>query len=105
MSYISEFPNYDGEFHNLEGWQDNSWSNDTCPHIEKFGAKGETEISICIWQDYVDVNKREYDNTKRYLFQICINDCVIFAQESDNWKDMEKLAENVSDYEWKWEEK
>ena len=34
-NYLIEFPSYDGDFYLPEGWEDNSWHNDACPHAEK----------------------------------------------------------------------
>lgn len=94
MSYISEFPDYDGEFYLPDGWEDNSWHNDVCPHIEK-RSKGDS-VKVYVWQDYSDPAKREYDNTTRYLFQICCNgDDAQFMYESDEWSEMEKLMKGV----------
>lgn len=101
MSWKSEFPDYDGEFHKLDGWSDNSWHNDTCPHIEKRAKHCGTEIQFCIWQDYVDVDKREvYDQLKRFLFHIYVDGNLVFNSESDDWADMENLAKGVDLYGW-----
>lgn len=94
MSYISEFPDYDGEFYLPDGWEDNSWHNDVCPHIEK--RSKDDSVKVYVWQDYSDPAKREYDNTARYLFQICCNgDDAQFMYESDEWSEMEKLMKGV----------
>ena len=94
MSYIKEFPDYDGEFFCPEGWEDNSWHNDVCPHIEKRSKDG--TITVCVWQDYVDICKRERDNTKRYLFQICFDGPdAQFQYETNKWSKIEKLMKGV----------
>lgn len=93
MSYLTEFPDYDGEFYCPKGWADNSWHNDFCPHIEK----QEGDIVIYVWQDYVDVNLREFIK-KRYLFVIekvdeMSNVTEIFNYETD---DLEIIKEFMS---------
>lgn len=100
MSYKSEFPDYDGEFHMIDGWIDNSWHNDTCPNIMRRYVKGNTTLEFRIWQDYADINNREYDNTKRYMFHIYVDNDVVFYSESNDWSDMEKLAKGVDVYGW-----
>ena len=95
MSYITEFRDYDGEFYLPKGWEDNSWHNNICPHAEK-RSKDET-IIVNIWQDYVALDKRESDNTKRYLFTICVNgDDAIFAYETDNLEEIKEMAKGVN---------
>ncbi len=97
MSWKTEFPDYDGEFHLLDGWQDNSWHNDTCPHIEKRGCDKETEVRFCIWQDYVAIEKREFnDCCKRFLFHVYVNDDLVFYYQSDDWNDIEQIVKGVS---------
>ena len=94
MSYKSEFPDYDGEFYCPEGWEDNSWHNDVCPHIEK--RSKDDAVTVCVWQDYVDISKRERDNTKRYLFQICCDGSdAQFQYETNKWNKIEKLMKGV----------
>ena len=95
MSYISEFPDYDGEFHCPKGWEDNSWHNDVCPHIEKRSL--DESVRIYIWQDYVDPDKRERDYCKRYLFQVCCNgDDAQFYYETDDWNMITELMKGVN---------
>ena len=95
MSYISEFPDYDGDFYVPEGWEDNSWHNDVCPHIEKRSL--DESVKVMIWQDYVDPDKRERDYCKRYLFQICCNgDDAQFYYETNKWSKIQKLMKGVN---------
>lgn len=95
MSYLSEFPDYDGEFYIPKGWVDNSWHNDVCPRA-MVGLQSDTmEIVFSLWQDYVDENKREYDHTKRYLFQIHLDAGLIYHYETDSIEEAKKLAEGV----------
>lgn len=94
MSYLSEFPDYDGEFICPKGWEDRSWHNDTCPHIEKRNIDGTVKVNV--WQDYVNPDKRELDNTTRYVFQICCNgDDAQFMYETDDWMVIEILMKSV----------
>lgn len=68
MSYLSEFPDYDGDFYLPEGWKDVSWHNDVCPHAEKRDEN--LGVSAYLWQDYVNPKNREYENGKRYVYEI-----------------------------------
>ena len=97
--YKHEFPDYDGEFFCPEGWGDYSYHNDVCPRaLCRIESKIST-VDFSIWQDYVDVNKREYDNGKRYLFQIHVNNDLIYHYETDDLKEIKRLAEGVQSYE------
>ena len=91
--YRQEFPDYDGEFFILDGWEDNSWHNDTCPHIEKRSTNG--TVRAYVWQDYADPSKREYENQKRYLLQIHVNYDLVFHYETDDLEEIKRLAEGV----------
>lgn len=97
--YRQEFPDYDGELFIPEGWIDNSWHNDVCPramHRKFCRFENVTQtIDFSIWQDYIDVNKREYDNGKRYLFQIHVNNDLIYHYETDDLEEIKRLAKGV----------
>lgn len=93
--YLIEFPDYDGELYIPEGWFDNSWHNDVCPHVEK--RNQDESVVMHIWQDYVNPNKRERDYGKRYLFQICCNgDDAQFNYETDDLEVIKKLVNGVN---------
>lgn len=93
MSYKSEFPDYDGEFRVPIGFIDNSWHNDTMPRATKrVETIDDITIEINIWQDYVDMSKREYDNGKRYFFQIEVNGGCLFEYSTNKWSKIEKLV-------------
>lgn len=95
MSYLSEFPYYDGDFYIPKGWMDNSWHNDTCPRA-MFRTETETKtVEFSLWQDYVDVNKRELDGTKRYIFQIHVNRELVYHYETDSLDEAKELAKGV----------
>ena len=96
MSWQSEFPDWDGgELYIPKGWEDNSWHNDVCPRA-MFRVESETEtIEFSLWQDYIDVNEREYDGAKRYLFQIHVNGDLVYHYETDDLSEAKKLAEGV----------
>lgn len=49
MSYRTEFPDYDDDLYCPDGWTDQSWHNDTCPHIQKRIDTIETEIEVNVW--------------------------------------------------------
>lgn len=90
-NYLIEFPSYDGDFYLPEGWEDNSWHNDACPHAEKRSKDG--RIIVNIWQEFVAFEKRETESEERYLFTICVNgDDAIFEYWTN---DLEKIKELV----------
>lgn len=92
---LTGFPDYDGNFFCPDGWKDNSWGYDTQPHIEK--RNKDNNVVVKVWQDYVDTQKREYSYTKRYLFQICIDeDNVIFYYETDDLDKIKELMKGVN---------
>ena len=96
MSYKTEFPDYDGEFFHPDGWMDNSWHNDTCPHIEKRAKVGNEEVLVYVWQEYADENLRESFKSKRYLFSIEISDGeIIFSYETDDLEKIKELIKHV----------
>lgn len=95
MSYITEFPDYDGEFYCPKGWEDNSWHNDVCPRA-MYRIESETRtVEYSIWQDYIDVNRREYEKGKRYIFQIEVNNDLIFHYESDDLEEIKRIAKGA----------
>ena len=95
MSYKSEFPDYDGEFYCPKGWMDNSWHNDVCPRAMKRLESETLEIEFSIWQDYVNEDKREFDDVKRYEFQIHVNGELIFHYETDDLEKIKELEKGV----------
>ena len=95
MSYRSAFPYYDGEFYCPKGWFDGSYKNDTMPRAMKWFETESVQIDFSIWQNYVDVNKREY-NGKRYLFHVEVDDEVIYSYETDELSEIERLVGKVN---------
>ena len=97
MSYITEFRDYDGNFYIPEGWEDYSWHNDVCPHASLFKVKDDVEIEICIWQDYVDINKRDAGRREhpRYIFSIIVNGSWIFYYVTDDLEEIKKFVTMV----------
>ena len=97
MSYRDEFPDYDDkEIYIPKGWQDASYHNDTCPHAE---LRSEDELlEARIWQDYIDVDKREDCLNKRYLFQIVVDKDPVFAFETDDLEIIKQLSRGVDFY-------
>ena len=100
MSYIKEFPDYDGELYIPKGFNDYSWHNDVCPHVEKRYDNENLEIDVCIWQDYIDISLREREIGKRYLFQIKVNDGVLFSCETDDLEKVKELVKCFENGEW-----
>lgn len=95
MSYRTEFPDYDDELYCPDGWTDQSWHNDTCPHIQKRIDTIETEIEVNVWQDYKDEALRELESSKRYLFTIKANGFNVFSYETDALTKIMELMEHV----------
>ncbi len=97
MSYRDEFPDYDDKgIYIPKGWADGSYHNDTCPHAYKrTEIEDVVEVEAKIWQDYKDPSKREYENDKRYLFEIVIDGEPIYQYETDNLDDIKQLAKGV----------
>ena len=94
MSYRTEFPDYDDELYCPDGWTDQSWHNDTCPHIQKRIYTTGTEIEVDVWQDYKDENKRETLG-ERYLFTIKANGFDIFSYFTNDLGKIKELMDNV----------
>ena len=90
--YKYEFPDYDGEFYVPDGWEDNSWHNDVCPHAEL--RIEDEKICFLLWQDYVDVDKRECGG-HRYSFIIEIDNDVVFCYTTDDINEALKLCKSV----------
>ncbi len=91
--YLEEFPDFDTELYVPEGWEDHSWHNDEMPRailVKEVPFIG--EVQYCLWQDYVDVNKRERDFRKRIAFYVYVNGEVVFTYETD---DLEKAKEVI----------
>lgn len=91
--YQRRFPDYHGDFHLLDGFQDNSEWNDTCPKIEHTVMDGkEGYASVIVWQDYAD-NEKEFSehysedtDYKRYFVTVELpNDDSFLAVESNDW--------------------
>ena len=105
MSYMTEFPDYDGELYTPEGFKDYSWHNDVCPHVAKRYDSKDLEIEVCIWQDYVNPELREgfvdYENiSKRYGFIIEINHGSVFTCTTDSLEKIKELVEYFNNSEW-----
>ena len=90
--FKQEFPDYDGGFYLPDGWMDNSWHNDVCPHAMKRHEDGTDIIEARIWQDYANRENREYEDGKRYQFDIQVNDVRIFCYETDMIDEIKALV-------------
>ena len=93
-NYLIEFPDYDGDFYLPEGWVDNSWHNDICPHAEKRSA--DESIIAYLWQEYVDADKRETPNGNRYVLIIENNSDVIFQYDTDDIEIIKILVKGIN---------
>ena len=96
MSYLSEFPDYDGTLYCPKDWIDASYHNDTCPHIMRRIETETMEIECNVWQDYVNKELRENDYGARYLFQIKINGFVAYSLETDDLEEVKHLMKGVT---------
>ena len=94
--YRREFPDYDDMLRVPDGFKDASYHNDVCPHVERVFTNGETEIRHCIWQDYVDPDRREWSNTKRFILLIEVNNDVVFDYATDTWSEIENLIPHLT---------
>lgn len=104
--YKIEFPDYDDILRIPKGFKDCSYHNDICPNVSKIYSREETEIRFTIWQDYINLDKREYYDSKRFAFQIEVNSELIFEYKTDVWEEIEKLLPCLIEmYGWKEETK
>ena len=91
--YKDEFPDYDAELWVPNGFVDASWHNDACPHVEKnLFASPAFDLRVEIWQDYKDIDKREYDHGCRYMFVIRANGSEIFTYGTDNLYEIKEIV-------------
>lgn len=89
--YKVEFLDYDGNLIIPKGFEDNSWHNDVCPKVTKtITSYRNTITEINIWQDYADENLRELKG-KRFVFDISVDNEIIFAHATDDWAEIKKL--------------
>lgn len=61
MTYKNAFPDFDDELPMIEGWEDISYKNDTCPSIGRpcrIGPEGK-DFDLQIYVDYKDIKLRE----------------------------------------------
>ena len=99
MSYISEFPNFDGAFYCPEGFIDNSWHNDAMPRAYRCMVyKKEMTVEFSIWQNYFKEILREFEDENRLVFQIEVNDSLIFEYRTNDISEIEKLVANIRQY-------
>ena len=101
--YKNEFPRYDDELWIPDGFEDVSWHNDTCPHVEKryyidtdYAGSNDVEVAVRIWQDYKDPAKREYECAPRYSISISICWTDVFFYQTNNLDEIKKMvADNI----------
>jgi hypothetical protein len=74
MSYKTEFPFFDYDIPNLEGFVDMSWRNDICP---KFVRKLNDTQEIVVWVNFADEDRRECGGLQ----------FVVVVQDIDNEED------------------
>ena len=100
--YKHEFPDYDDKLWIPDGFKDESWHNDICPHVEKrFITSEAVEVVVKIWQDYKDPQKREYEAAPRYLLSIEISYQIVFLHQTDNLEEIKKMV-TENKFNWGW---
>ena len=67
MTLFPEFPDYDDNITIPNGWVDNSWHNDICPHLEK---PVNPVKSVAIWCDYKEYARRELGSMHRFTVAV-----------------------------------
>ncbi len=93
--YKREFPDYDGKLIIPKGFMDTSYHNDVCPKVSRYLESDSTITEINIFQDYVDIDKREIESA-RFTFQIMVNSELIMHYNTDDWAEIEKLISMIS---------
>lgn len=93
--YKIEFSDYDDTLYCPDGFEDVSYHNDTMPHVRKEMKLGDKDIEINIWQDYKDIDKREYDNTKRYVFSIVVDGEIADEYQTDDINDIKRYVSDL----------
>ena len=63
-NYMKEFPHYDGFLPMIEGFEDTSWHNDTCPSLT-YKLKADYELRLYV--DFDDPERRENGGHKYKL--------------------------------------
>ena len=95
--YKTAFPNFDDTFLIPKGFEDCSYKNDMMPHVEQRFVRDDTEVSVCIWQDYADPNRREDSGFGyRFILAIEVNRDVIFEYKSNVWSDIEHMLKYIN---------
>ena len=93
--YKKEFPLYDAELYIPNGWEDNSWHNNACPHAEK----SQGMYTACIMQDYINPNYRQFsftDDGERYLCQVFCDDTnLVYEVITNDLEVVKKFVEEV----------
>jgi hypothetical protein len=99
MGYKNEFPLFDYELPNLgDGWEDNSWHNDSCPSLD-YPLRGEEIVRV--WFDYADPNRRECEGKQYILAKGIYGETLTGILESDDLEEVlsyieqNKLIEGV----------
>lgn len=100
MSWQDEFPDFDisGMPEIPEGFEDQSWHNDACPHFAN------VSLGIAIWVDYPNAKDREFPEQERFNIQPVDADgapadgeCILMA---DDWTAiLQKVADIRSEME------
>ena len=95
MLYKQEFPDYDDSLYCPAGFMDYSYHNDMMPHVEREIKVGDVPTTIRIWQDYKNLEKREYEEYPRYAFQVLVDDDIIYEYSTDSLDQVKKLVADL----------
>lgn len=82
MSYLTEFPNFDGAYLPTipTGFVDQSWRNDTCPSWQ--------QGDLWLFIDYAAPCLREMAETPRYSLQRRTDEGDQFIADTDDWQEI-----------------
>ena len=99
MNYKDEFPAFDDVLPTLEGFEDSSWHNDSCPSLGKdLGDDNYLQVFVD-WKnkemsDFADLMGDQY---KRFVVMISFsNGCTEDILMTDDWDDVVFLTKNFS---------
>jgi hypothetical protein len=85
MSYQTEFPDFVLDVTIPDGFEDDSYHNDVCPHFTKdIGASD----FLCLWVDFSDPSEREYSGQARFTAERVKDGDQVAYVTSDTWQNI-----------------
>jgi hypothetical protein len=95
--YLYAFPDFgELDIQLPAGFSDTSYKNDTCPSFSS--EKFTNGSSLALFVDYKEVDKREYENTKRFLLVHRDSDDT-YVKDLVHTDSFEEVLKAVADYE------